>query len=292
MNVQLTNVISDITGQTGMLIIRAIVAGEHDPVLLARYRDPRCASSQEEIAKALTGSYRPEHLFALQQALELYDFYGRQSKACDVEIEQKYATFKPVVDIEAKPLPPAKRRKRSKNEPDFDLRTHLYQLWGVDLTRIDELDVLTVQQIITETDLDMSRWRTVKHFASWLGLAPHNDISGGKVLKSRTLKSKNRAAQALRTAAQSVGRSNSALGAYYRRMRARHGAPKAITATAHKLARIFYHMLKYGQEYNDPGQDYYELKYQERVIKNLQRKAKEFGMELVPQHNVSLEVDA
>ena len=287
MNVQLTNVISDITGQTGMRIIRAIVAGQHDPVQLARYRDPRCASSEEEIAKALTGNYRPEHLFALKQALQLYDFYNQQIRACDVEIEQKYVAIKPVVDIEVDPLPPAPNRRRSKNEPDFDLRSHLYQICGVDLTRIDGLEALTVQQIITETGVDMSHWLTVKHFCSWLTLAPHNDISGGKVLKSRTMKSKNRAAQAFRMAAQSVGRSNSALGAFYRRMRAKHGAPKAITATAHKLARIFYHMLKYGEEYNDPGQDYYEQQYRERVIKNLQRKARELGMELVSQPSVS-----
>jgi transposase len=145
------------------------------------------------------------------------------------------------------------RRKRSRNDPDFDLRSHLYQLVGVDLTRIDGLQALTVQEIITEIGVDMNRWPTVKHFTSWLTLAPHNDISGGKVLKSRTLKSKNRAAQALRMAAQSVGKSKSALGAYYRRMRARHGAPVAITATAHKLARIVYHMIKYREDYVDPA---------------------------------------
>jgi len=287
MNVQLTNVITDITGQTGMQIIRAIVAGEHDPVVLARYRDPRCHSSEAEIAKALTGNYQPEHLFALKQALELYDFYSQQIKACDAEIEQKYAAIKPVIDIEAAPLPPARRRKRSRNDPDFDLRSHLYQLVGVDLTRIDGLQALTVQEIIAEIGVDMNRWPTVKHFTSWLTLAPHNDISGGKVLKSRTLKSKNRAAQALRMAAQSVGKSKSALGAYYRRMRARHGAPVAITATAHKLARIVYHMIKYRQEYVDPGQDYYEQKYQDRVLKNLQRKAQHLGMQLVPLPSVS-----
>jgi transposase len=284
MNIQLTNVISDITGQTGMQIIRAIVAGERAPLKLAQYRDPRCHSSQAEIAKALTGNYRDEHLFALQQALELYDFYNQQITACDAEIEQKYAAFKPVVDAETHPLPPAKKkRRRSSNEPDFDLHGYLYQITGVDLTRIDGLDALAVQKIISETGVDMSPWPTVKHFTSWLTLAPHNDISGGKVLKSRTLKSKNRAAQAFRMAAQSVSRSNSALGAFYRRMRAKHGGPKAITATAHKIARVFYHMLKHKEQYHDPGQDYYEQKYRERVIRNLQRRAKELGMDLVPQ---------
>lgn len=287
MNVQLTNVITDITGQTGMQIIRAIVAGEHDPVTLAHYRDPRCASSEATIAKALTGNYRPEHLFVLAQALELYDFYSQQIQACDREVEQKFAAIKPVVDIEANPLPPAKGRRRSKNEPEFDLRMSLYKLTGVDLTRIDGLEALTVQQIITETGVDMSRWPTVKHFASWLTLAPHNDISGGVVLKSRTLKSKNRAAQAFRMAAQSVGRSQSAIGAFYRRIKSRLGAPKAITATAHKLARIFYHMLKHKTEYNDPGQEYYERTYQDRLVRNLRRKANALGLDLVPQPRVS-----
>jgi transposase len=287
MNIQLTNVISDITGQTGMCIIRAIAAGEHDPVKLAQYRDPRCRSSQDEIAKALTGNYQDEHLFALQQALELYDFYNHLIKVCDIEIEEKYTAFKPVIDVEAQPLPPARKKKRqSGNAPDFDLRSYLYQITGVDLTQIDGLDALGVQKIITETGVDMSPWPTAKHFASWLTLAPRNDISGGKILKSRTLKSKNRAAQAFRMAAQSVSRSDSALGAFYRRMRAKHGGPKAITATAHKIARIFYHLLKHKEEYYDPGQDYYEQKYRERVIRNLKRRAKDLGLDLVPQQVV------
>lgn len=280
MNIQLTNVISDITGQTGLRIIRAIVAGNHAPAQLAQYRDPRCHQSEAEIAKALTGNYRPEHLFALKQALELYDFYNQQIQACDTEIEHHYAAFKPVFDEPT--APPTPKKRRSKNEPAFDLHHCLYQLTGVDLTRIDGLDVLTVQQILTETGTDMSPWPTVKHFASWLTLAPHNAISGGKVLSSHTLKSTNRAAQAFRMAAQSAGQSHSALGAFYRRIRARHGAPIAITATAHKIARIFYHMLKNKQAYNDPGQDYYEQKYHQRVINNLERKAKALGMALVP----------
>lgn len=287
MNIQLTNVITDITGQTGLHIIRAIVAGEHDPVQLAQYRDPRCRSSEAEIAKALTGHYQPEHVFALKQAVELYDFYNQQIQACDAEIEGKYAAFKPVVDVDTNPLPPAPKRRRSKSEAEFNLRQALYQITGVDLTQIDGLEALTVQQIITETGVDMSHWPTVKHFTSWLTLAPHNDISGGKLLKSKTLKSKNRAAQAFRMAAQSVSRSDSALGGFYRRMRAKHGGPKAITATAHKIARIFYHMLTYKQEYIDPGQAYYEQKYQERVVKNLKRKAKALGFDLVPQPTVS-----
>ncbi len=288
MNVLLPKVVSDITGKTGMEIIREIVGGEHDPVKLAQHRDPRCRSSKDEIAKALTGNYRPEHLFSLKQALELYDFYNQQIKACDIEIEQKYAAFKPVIDVETKPLPPRSKKKRSsKNEPDFELRTALYQVCGVDLTAIDGLNTLTVQQILSETGTDMSKFPTVKHFASWLTLAPHNDISGGKILSSKTKKSNNRAAQAFRMAAQGVSRSDSALGAFYRKMRAKEGGPKAITATAHKIARIFYFLLKHKQEYVDPGQTYYEQKYQERSIKSLKRKAKALGMELVPIQGVS-----
>jgi transposase len=284
MNVQLTNVISDITGQTGMHIIRAIVAGERDPVRLAQYRDPRCRSSEAEIAKALTGNYRDEHVFALQSAVELYDFYNQQIKACDLEIEKHYAAFTPQIDIEVHPLPPApKRRSRSTNAPDFDLRSYLYQMCGVDLTQIDGIDALTVQTVTSEIGLDMSKWPTAKHFASWLGLAPYNDVSGGKLLKSGTKKTQNRAAKAFRMSAQSLSRSQSALGAFYRRIRAKHGGPKAITATAHKLARIFYHMLKYRQAYRDPGQDYYEQKYRDRVITNLTRKANDLGFVLVPQ---------
>lgn len=288
MNVLLPKVVTDITGKTGMEIIRAIVGGEHDPVKLARYRDARCKKSEADIAKALTGNYRPEHLFSLKQALELYDFYNRQIKACDIEIEQKYATFKPVIDIEATPLSPRSKKKRpSKNEPDFELRTALYKICGIDLTAIDGLKALSVQQVLSETGTDMSKFPTVKHFSSWLTLAPHNDISGGKVLRSRTKKSKNRAAQAFRMAAQGVSRSDSALGAFYRRIRARDGGPKAITATAHKIARIFYFMLKHKQAYVDPGQTQYEQKYQERSIKNPKRKAKTLGMELVPIQSVS-----
>jgi transposase len=283
MNIQLTNVISDITGQTGLQIMRAIVAGEHDPVKLARYRNPGCRSSEDEIAKSLEGHYKAEHLFALQQALQSYDFYTQQIKACDLELEHKYKAFRPHFDVQTPPLPPARKNsRRQATHPDYDLRAYLYQMSGVDLTQIDGIDALTAQTIISEIGLDMSKWPTVKHFTSWLGLAPHNHVSGGKVLKRKTKKTDNRANTALRIAALGAGRSQSALGGFYRRMRAKHGSPKAITATAHKIARMVYHMLKYRNHYIDPGQDYYEQKYRDRVVKNLQRKAKELGMKLVP----------
>lgn len=281
MNIQLTNVLSDITGITGMLIIRDIVAGVHNPILLAQYRDPRCHSTEEKIAKALTGNYRQEHLFVLQQAVELYDFYTEQIELCDTQIEKMYSNFTPKIDSIATPLPPMKKPKR-KNNLNFDLRSKLYETCGVDLTRIDGLDSILVQDIISEIGVNMSKWETSKHFSSWLRLCPYNDISGGKVLKRRTGKTTNRANLAFRLAARSAGNSDSATGAFYRRIKARHGAPKAITATAHKIARIVYHMLKYQEEYKDTGAEAYEIQYQARILKNLKRKAKKLGMELTP----------
>lgn len=190
---------------------------------------------------------------------------------------------KPVFEEELPPLAPApKTRRKAGNAPDYDLRSCLYQLTGVDLTAVDGLDSVLVQKIITEIGTDMSKWRTVKHFASWLRFAPHNDISGGKVLRSKMGKTSNRAAAAFRMAAQSVSRSDSASGAFYRRMRAKHGAPKAIVATAHRIARIVYHMLKYREAYVDPGADQYEKQYRKRSVTNLKRKAAKLGFKLVP----------
>jgi transposase len=284
MNVQLTLVLSDITGETGLQIIRAIVTGERDPHQLAQFRDVRCAKSEADIAKALTGNYRPEHVFELQQSLALYDFYTQQIKACDAELEVKYTAVKPVVDIVAHPLPetPKSKRRKPKNAPEYDLRTYLYQLTGVDLTAVDGLDSVLVQEIVSHIGLDMSAWPDDKHFTSWLRLAPHNDISGGKVLRSRTGKTTNPATLAFRLAAQSVSRTDTALGAFFRRMRAKHGAAKAIVATANKIARIVYHMLKDKRPYVAHGADYYEQKYQEQALKKLKRQAAKLGMKLVP----------
>ena len=285
MNVQLTQVLSDITGVTGLAIIRAIVAGERDPVVLAQLRHPRCQSSQDEIAKALTGHYRAEHLFALQQALALYDFYTAQLAACDATLAGQYAAIRPVWD-EADPPPPLgpdrKTNSHSKNAPGFEVRQKLYDVLGVDLTDVDGLDDSTAQTLLSEIGSDMSKWPTEKHFCSWLGLAPHNDITGGKVIRSRTLKVRNRAAQALRMAAQSVGRSDTALGAFYRRLRSRIGHRQAVTATAHKIARIVYHMLKHRQPYHALGREVYEQRQRERELKTLHRKAAKLGLSLVP----------
>jgi transposase len=283
MNVQLTQVISDITGVTGTRIIRSIVAGERDPHALARLRNSRCAKSEAEIAKALQGNYKLEHMFVLKQALAQYDFYQQQIQECDAELEALYASLaSQEQDSQEAPPPKPKRGKPRKNQPHFDLATSLYHIVGVDLTAIDGIDALTAQTIVSEIGLDMSKWPSAKHFASWLGLAPHNDKSGGKVLRSRTKKTENRANTAFRIAAQSLSRSHSAIGGFYRRMRAKHGAAKANVATAHKLARTVYHMLKYRKAYVDPGEAYYEQQYRERTIRTLERRAAKLGLQLMP----------
>lgn len=283
MNIQLTRVLSDITGETGMAIIRAILVGNHNPETLIQYRDQRCKYSKEDFIKALTGNYRREHLFTLQQAIDLYDIYGQQIAVLDSEMEAMYARIESVTINETPTTPPQPtQRKRRKNQANFDLRTSLYQMAGVDLTQIDGIDALTAQAILTEVGTDMTQWRTEKHFTSWLGLCPNNDITGGKVKRRRTKKTDNRATAALRVAAQSLARSQSALGAFYRRIKARHGAPKAIVATAHKLARIVYYMLKNRVDYLDPGADYYNEQYKERTIKRLQKQAKKLGLRLEP----------
>jgi len=280
MNLKLTNVLSDITGVTGMAIIRSIVAGERNPQVLAQYRDPKCKMSEAEIAKSLEGNYRREHLFALQQALQLYDMYEAQMRACDAELEAMYSAFD-TVDSDIEP-PEPKNGKRRKNQTHFDVATELYRVTGVDLTQIDGIDALTAQKILTEIGWDVSPWPTVKHFASWLRIAPRNDTSGGRVIRRTSNKTQNPVTQALRVAAQSVARSNSALGAFYRRIRARHGARQAVAATAHKLARIIYSMLKNRTPYVDPGPDYYEQRYRNRTIRNLEHKAAKLGLQLVP----------
>ena len=281
MNLKLQHVVSDITGKTGMDIIRAIAAGERDPQQLAKLRDYRSKADERTIAKALQGHWREEHLFELSQAAELYDTYQEKMAECDRRIEAHLNTFEDRSDG-GTPVRDPKKKRRQHNAPHLDLQTHLYRMTGVDLSKIDGIDGYTALKVISEVGLDMTRWPTTKHFTSWLGLCPGSKITGGKVLSSRTKPSANRAAAALRLAANSLHRSNSALGAFLRRKKAQLGAPQAITATAHKLARLIYSMLKYGQEYVDAGQDYYESRYRERAHRNLARRAKELGYNLVP----------
>jgi transposase len=282
MNLKLDRVVTDVTGKTGMTILRAILAGERDVKRLAAHRDGRCSHSEAEIAQALVGNYRKEHLFALQQAVEFYDFYSQQIQKCDHEIESRYTAFRPWIDSQKKPLPAPKRKKPHGNEPDFDLRTNLYRMAGVDLTAIEGVSALTAQTVLSEIGLDMSAWLTVKHFTSWLGLCPQNQISGGHVLKRGTAKVANRAAQALRMAAQSLHRSHSELGIYYRKMKSKHGPQVATTATAHKLARIIYAMLKNKTAYIQQDLDAYEEKRHQYHIKSLQKQAQKLGFELLP----------
>lgn len=289
MNLQLHRVISDITGTTGLSIIRAIVAGERDPKVLAAKKDGRIKASCEQIAAALTGDYRPELVFVLHQELQLYEFYQVQILAVDAQIEQSLASFADKVDVTTKPLAKPKRRgkKQPGNAPQFDLRTHLYRISGVDFTQVDGFGALTVLVLLSQLGLDPSRFPTVKHFTSWLGLCPGSRVTGGKVKSSKTRNVVNRAANAFRMAAQTLCRSHSALGAFYRRMQSRLGAPKAITAAAHKLARIFYRLWTSGNTYSDPGIDAYEQQYRDRILKNLQKKAQAFGLELIPISNAT-----
>ncbi len=287
MNIQLDRVLSDITGTTGMAILRAIVAGERDPLILAQLRNPGCKSSEEKLVKAMEGTWQAPYLFILKQALELYDFYTQQLAACDTEIERSYGAMKPRFESEIDPatLPAAKPGSKSKNKPSFNARAELARVVGIDLVAVTGLSAASVQTIIAEIGTDMSKFPTVKHFGSWLGLAPHNDISGGKVLRSRTRKVVNRAGQAFRQAAQCVGRSDSALGAYYRRMRARLGPQQATVATAYKIARIVYTMLKKHMPFEAASAEAYDQQYRERELKYLQRKAAKLGFELAPKES-------
>jgi transposase len=279
MNLQLHKVLSDITGVTGMKILKAIVKGQRDPVVLARMRHPLVQSSEETIAKALTGDWRAEHLFTLRQALELYEVYQQKITACDEEIEKYMQSLEARGD--AKDAPPEELRKRRKNQVHFDLRSQLHRMTGTDLTTIDGIDAMTAQTVISESGFDMRRFATEKHYSSWLGLCPNHQITGGKVRRRRTRKVRNRAAQALRVAAQSLHKSKTALGAFYRRMRGRLGPAKATTATAHKLAILIYRTLKYGMKYVDQGQQAYEKQYQQRTLQMLVKRAKHMGYAMV-----------
>jgi transposase len=281
MNVQLHKALSDITGVTGMKIIRAIVSGVRDPYVLAAMREPGVKRSEEEIAKALSGNYRSEHLFTLKQALELYDVFREKIRDSDEQIEKCLAGFESKADPAQMPPKGPKSSRRSKNQPEFDLGKSLYRITGVDLTAIDGIDAMTAQTIISECGFDLSDFPTEKHFASWLALSPNNKITGGKIRKRRTKLSQNRVAHALRLAAQSLHASRTALGAFYRRMHARMGAPKAITATAHKLAALVYRMLRYGMEYADAGQQQYEQQYRQQEERRLRKRAAALGYELI-----------
>ncbi len=268
--------------ETGLKIIRAIVSGERDPKKLAAYRHKQCKNSAEIIEKSLTGSYREEHIFALTQALDLYDFYNQQIIACDQAIEQQLSAFDtrildgtPATEVKAK-----KSTSHCKNMFSFDARSHLKRICGVDLTAIPGIEASSALKIVSEIGLDLSRWKTSKQFASWLGLCPGNKVSGGKILSGKSKRCANNASSILRMAASALHGSDSALGAYFRRLKSRLGAPKATTAAAHKLSAVIYNMLKDGAEYRELGGDYYEKEYRKSIVSNLSRKAKKLGFEL------------
>ena len=278
MNIQLAQVISDVVGETGQRIIRAILAGERNGQVLAKLKHFRIRATEEEIAKALQGNWREEHLFALKQAVSLYDAYAAELLECDRQLESMLAALARHDREPGK----AKRRARTKNAPRFDMRTYLFQLCGVDLTQINGIDVTTAFKVLAEVGADLSRFKTAKHFASWLGLCPGTKISGGKVLSGASKRTANRAAQALKLAAASLRSSRSALGAYYRRLAARMDKPHAVTACAHKLARLIYALLTKGEAYVDQGQAHYEERYRQRVLRHLSKTAQKLGFQLIP----------
>ena len=282
MNIQLNLVLTDITGVSGLAILRAIVAGERDPARLAQVRQAGCKHAEGEIAKALTGTWDDAHLFVLQQSLELFDYYTTKIAECDRKLEQQYQGMESRREPDAAlpDVPPTKPNSKSKNELSFNARAQMARVIGVDLVAVMGVSAITVQTILSEIGTDMERFSTVKHFCSWLGLAPHNDISGGKVLRSRTMNVRNRAKEAFRQAAQSVAQSNSSYGAYYRAMRARLGPKQAIVATAHKIARTVYHLLKTGEPYREESAAEYERQRQERELKHLTRRAQKLGYTL------------
>lgn len=280
MNVQLHHVVTDITGVTGLRILRAILDGERDPKVLAGLRDARCKASPETLEAALDGNYRADHLFSLRQALECYEFHRKKVAECDVEIESTLQALNADRKPPKRPLPAA-RAAKSRGEPGFDARAAPHVFLGADLTQIHGLGPYTVLRLVAECGDDLRKWPTAKHFTSWLGLAPGNKISGGRLLSSKTKRSTNRAAALLRIAAVNVGRTQTALGAFYRRLAGRVGKAKAVTATARKLAVLFYNALRFGMDYVDPGVAYYEERYRQRAVRNLRRRAQALGFALL-----------
>lgn len=279
MNLQLTNTITDITGKTGLDIIRAIEAGERNPYALAKLRNYRIHASEAEIAKSLEGTWKEEHLFCLSQALKLYDSYQALIAEADAKLN---ALITPLRRQDTEAYEKKSKKRGGKNAPNFDVRDALREWVGVDLTEIGGIDVCTALKVLVELGPDLSKFKSAKHFCSWLGLCPGTCISGGKRLSGATKRIPNRVARALKLAAQGLHHSQCGLGAYYRRMAARLGKGKAITATAHKLARLVYAMLTQGSEYVEQSQAQYEEKFQERTLKYLQQKAKTLGFDLVP----------
>jgi transposase len=277
MNIQLTEVLSDVMGETGQAIIRAIVAGERDPKALAQHRNGRVKASVEEIERALTGNWREEHLFVLKQSLAMYDHFATQLGECETKLQALLR------DLGQKQVNLGKvPRSGSKLHAEYEARQILANWAGVDLTRIDGLGLTAATKILTEIGVDLKRFASVKHFCSWLGLCPGTKISGGKVLSAKTKRSTNRVRQALKMAAMSLSHSKSALGAFYRRLCSRMDKPSANTAVAHKLARMVYFMMTRGEAFVDQGQQRYEEQQLQRSVAALKRRAKDLGFVISP----------
>jgi transposase len=282
MNLQIHHVLSDITGQSGMAIVEAIVAGQRDPDQLASLCHGGVRSDRQTIIRSLTGNYRPEHLFTLKQSLAAYKNYQQLLAECDQEI-QRLTSSLPDKTGRSGPAPKSdNRRKRRKNQFHFDMSSELYRLFGVDLTAVPGISALTAHALLSEVGTDLTRFRSAAAFANWLTLCPGNKKSGGRVLSSKTRPTNSRLAHALRLAAQTLARSRSHLGNFYRSIRARLGAPQAITATAHKLARILYHLLTTGSPYDESVFDQQQQKQNMRLHKRLAKQARTLGLQLTP----------
>ncbi len=283
MNLQLANVLTDVSGATGQAIIKAILAGEHDPHKLAEFRDPRVKASEEQIAQSLEGNWQPDLLFLLKQEQDGYEFCHKQMAECDRQLAQYLQRRED--RSHGTPLPEEKRKgrlnKKRANKPQFDLREGLFRMTGTDLTRIDSVDVMTATTVISEAGYDMSKWETENHFVSWLRLCPDNRISGNKVIGKGRLPTNNPLSIALKMAASTLRQSKTYLGAQFRRLRTRLGAPIAIKAMAAKLARLIYRMLRYGMKYVDQGAAFYELQHRHLQIKQLKWKAAKLGFQIV-----------
>jgi hypothetical protein len=298
MNLRLDNVLNDISGVTGMTIIHAILRGEHDPKQLAKYRDPRCRKSEKEIEESLNGFYQKDQLFALQQGLEQHSFYLSQIASCDRQIQEKLSRFATIKEAKEKTEPfndaedkKTERRAHKKSRPkkmkpfefNFDVREELIRITGVDLTFLPGIGPSSALTLIAETGLDMNRWKSAKHFASWLKLAPNNKISGGKVLNKHTRQGKNRAALTLRMSISSLYRetNETALGAFFRIKKSQIGAPKAITAGANKLAKMYYNTLLNKKEFVEPGAGEYLAMQQIKYLRRIRKRISPWGYEII-----------
>jgi len=301
MNLHLGLVVSDVVGETALRIIRAILQGERDPKELVKLRDQRCRKSTvAEMEAALSGSYDEEQLFILRQSLESWEFYQEQMAECDQRIEKALAAMpkappaalapplRPIpADVQATGTKRRKAAQKGNNAPTLDFTQALIRICGVDLMKVCGLNLLSVLMLIGEIGVDMSRWRSARAFCSWLGLCPGTKISGGKVLSRRTRKVNNRAATILRLAAWAAGRTDTWIGRFYRRVKARRGSPKAVTATARKLACVIYHLLKYQEEFVLLDTKVYEAKAKTQRLSRLKKEAQVMGYELVELQEVA-----